>query len=298
MGSQLVNIITSFDLYIQSGLEVNFHLGQSAMNPSSSERADLYYAQTYDACVSGWPGELDFYRAVAGEARSRSYPVLEVACGTGRVAIPLAQDGAQVVGLDRSTAMLEVARVKSAVLADIRWVEGDMRSFDLGETFGLAIIPGHSFQNINTPTDQLSCLQSIRRHLVPGGVLVVHLDHPELDWLAEIAGGKGGLFEPAGEFVHPLTGRRVRTSQAWSYQRSTQTAILRTRWEELDATGQVVERVDRGPNRLHCVFRFEMEHLLALAGYQLEAVYGDFFRGELTDQSEGMVWVASNPSDS
>lgn len=67
-------------------------------------------------------------------------------------------------------------------------------------------------------------------------------------------------------------------------------------WEELDANGKVVSRWERGPIRLHCVFRFEMEHLLGTVGFEIEAVYGDFFRGELRDDSSESIWVAKNRS--
>jgi hypothetical protein len=169
-----------------------------------------------------------------------------------------------------------------------------MRSFHLGETFGLAIIPGHSFQHMLTPRDQLTCLDCTRRHLVPGGVLVVHLDHQEVRWLGDLCGDRRGVFEAAQELVHPETRSRIRTSQAWTYAPSTQTATLVTVWEELDARGQVVDRWEREPLPLHCVFRFEMEHLLARACFAVDALYGDFLGGALTDESTEMVWVARN----
>ncbi len=263
------------------------------MSKFTTKRAREFYAQTYDLTVPDWLGEIDFYQALAAEASAKGQAVLEVACGTGRVAIRLAQEGSDVVGLDLSSAMLDVARKKSAGMHNLRWVEADMRSFDLGEYFGLAIVPGHSFQNILTAADQFTCLDSIRRHLVAGGLLVVHLDQPEPSWLGALTGELGGVFESVGEFVHPQTGHLVRTLQAWSYEPSTQTAISHRIWETLGPDGEVVERLDRGPIRLHCVFRCEMEHLLARAGFTVEAVYGDFFRGPLRDESSEMIWVAS-----
>jgi SAM-dependent methyltransferase len=218
--------------------------------------------------------------------------MMEIACGTGRVAIRLAQDGIDVVGLDLSPAMLAVAREKSSGMSNIRWVQGDMRSFDLSGTFGLAIMPGHSFQNILTAEHQVATLRSIRRHLVPGGLLVVHLDQPEVDWLGDLTGDRAGIFETTDQFVHPETGQRFRTLQAWSYEPATQTAISHKVWEEIGPDGQIVDRLDRGAIRLHVVFRFEMEHLLARAGFAFETVYGDFCRQELRNDSSEMVWMA------
>lgn len=258
----------------------------------STSSASEFYAQTYDASVPDWPGEIDFYRELASKVKSGRGTMLEVACGTGRVAIRLAQDGVNVVGLDISPAMLAVARQKSSRLENIRWVQADMRSFDLGEQFELAIIPGHAFQNLNTPQDQVACLECIKRHLTPAGTLVVHLDHQDFGWLGDLVSGKGGVFEAAEQFQHPQTGRLVRPSRAWSYEPASQTAICQTAWEEVDENGQVIKRWQTDPVRLHCVFRFEMEHLLGRVGYAVEAVWGDFFRNPLEDSSPGMIWVA------
>ena len=258
----------------------------------STSNASQFYAQTYDESVPDWPGEIDFYRELAAKVKSSGGSLLEVACGTGRVAIRLAQGGVKVVGLDISPAMLAVARQKSAGLENLHWVQADMRSFELGERFELAIIPGHAFQNLNTPQDQVACLECIQRHLTSGGTLVVHLDHQDISWLGDLVSGKGGVFEATEQFRHPQTGRPIRTSRAWSYEPATQTAICQTVWEEIDENGQVVERWQTDAVRLHCVFRFEMEHLLGRTGYAVEAVWGDFFRNKLEDRSQNMVWVA------
>lgn len=265
------------------------------MNTSDDLRATKFYVQTYDASVPDWPGEIDFYRQIGSAAKEVGEPMLEVACGTGRVAIRLAQDGINVVGLDLSPQMIEVAKKKCQGLPNVRWVVGDMRSFELGQTFGLVIIPGHAFQNLNTPHDQVACLECINQHLKPGGELVVHLDHQDFSWLGNLMGEKGGQFEQAERFIHPETGQRIQTSRAWSYEPATQTAICVTTWEAVTESGEVLDRWQKEPVRLHCLFRFEMEHLLARVGYSVEAVYGDFYRNPLADNSSEMIWLAQNP---
>ena len=67
---------------------------------------------------------------------------------------------------------------------------------------------------------------------------------------------------------------------------------MQTVWEEIDSQGEVVDRYESGAIRLHCAFRFEMEHLFRLTGYEVDQVLGDFKGGELTDESGQMVWVA------
>lgn len=140
---------------------------------------------------------------------------MELACGTGRVAIRLAEAGYDMVGLDHSHSMLQIARGKSEDIANICWILGDMRSFEINQTFALIIIPGHAFQNLNTPEDQVACLRSIRKHLKAGGRLVIHLDHQDVGLLGEISADKIGVFEAEGGFTHPTRGSRVTTSSAW-----------------------------------------------------------------------------------
>jgi ubiquinone/menaquinone biosynthesis C-methylase UbiE len=261
------------------------------VKPSASQ----LYAELYDLSVPDWPGEMEFYRRLAAQATAAGLPVLEIACGTGRIAVRLAQDGARLVGVDHSADMLEIARRKSAGMPNLRWIEGDMRSFKLDETFGLAIIPGHSFQYMLTPQDQLACLARIRRHLTPGALLVMHLDHQDFTWLGGLSRSEDGPFVLESEIAHPLTGRLIRTYRRWSYHRLTQTASTRTFREEISETGQVLQRWDSETVHLHCAFRFEIEHLLVRAGYRVQSVYGDFLRSDLSETSSEMVWLAERP---
>jgi len=260
----------------------------------TSEQAAQFYAETYDTTISDWPGEMDFYLTLAGQTCAQGASVLELACGTGRVAIRLAEAGFSVVGLDHSSPMLKIAQEKSEGMLNVRWVLGDMRSFQIDESFGLIIIPGHAFQNLNTAAQQVTCLQSVRRHLQNDGTLVIHVDHQEVGWLGEIATKKKGVFEPGREFIHPTRNSRIRTSHAWAYEPASQTAVVETVWEELDGSGQVAQRIESGPIRLHCAFRFEMEYLFTLLGYDIQAVYGDFHRRPLVDESSDMIWIVTH----
>lgn len=249
-------------------------------------------AELYDAHELEWPGEYAYYDELAAEAYARGQAVLEIACGTGRIAIRLAQGGVQVTGMDLLPEMLEVARSKSRDLPNVRWVEGTMRDFDLGATFGLIILPGHPFQYMLTPEDQLACLGCVRRHLAPDGLAVFHLDHQDLDWLGSIGPANEREYEAGHVAVHPRTGEQFRSVYAWSYARPTQTATLYKAWEQLDAAGAVVARYENEPLPLHCVFRHEMAHALARAGFEVVALYGDFLRNPLGEDSSEMIWEA------
>lgn len=246
-------------------------------------------AELYDITVPDWEGEIDFYREPALQTHKRGQAVLEVGCGTGRLTIQLAQEGIKVVGTDLSGEMLKIARSKNA---EIHWIQGDMRTFHLAATFGLIIIPGHSFQFMLTPEDQVRALETFKQHLTHDGLLVIHLDHQSVDWLGYLLGDSSGKFEQSKDIQHPRTGRAIRRFHAWTYEPSTQTATVVSKWEEIDETGSVLQTWVRDPMQLHCVFRFEMEHLFARTGFEVLALYGDFFKNELTDKSSEMIWVA------
>jgi hypothetical protein len=147
---------------------------------------------------------------------------------------------------------------------------------------------------MNTPDEQVQCLEQIKRHLVTDGLLVIHLDHQDFRWLAGLLDRKESVFEKDPILTHPTTKQKFRLAYIWSLEPSTQTATVELQWEEIGENGDVVRVWEMEPMRLHCVFRFEMEHLLRRAGYSIEAVYGDFFKNELGDGAKDMIWLARN----
>jgi ubiquinone/menaquinone biosynthesis C-methylase UbiE len=175
---------------------------------------EYYYdepiARRYDLMVPVPQAEVDFYLELAREAQAQGLRTLEPTCGTGRMTIPLAKAGIRMVGVDISPAMLAVGRERGAGL-DIEWVEGDMRSFELGEQFGLAIIPVGSFQLLLEVEDQLACLRCIHRHLAPGGRLAFEIENPDVVAFAEWLTAKRGTLvrRPQRDYVDPRTGHTM-----------------------------------------------------------------------------------------
>ena len=254
--------------------------------------SEFYEPLVYDARVIAPPGDLEFYMALARKAHRTGHPVLELACGTGRVAIPIAREGISVVGLDSSAAMIKRACEKSEGLSTARWVEGSMQAFALPERFGLAFIAFRSFQHLLTVRDQLSCLRSIHEHLEPGGKLAIHVFNPDLVVMGQWLGAKGGALQRRrDEYRNPNSGRPARAWETRQYYPAAQEVESTFIDEELDEDGSVVSRVYRDL-RLRYIFRYEMEHLLARAGFEIEALYGDFFGGDFQDSSPEMVWIA------
>ncbi len=136
-----------------------------------------------------------FYSALAWEAGG---PVLEIACGTGRVAIPIARQGFAVTGLDVVPAMLERARFKAeAAGLSVRWVEDDARRFDLdSERFRLIFLTGNAFQAFLTNADQEALLGRVRAHLHDEGLFAFETRNPR--WRTS----EGRDEDPDGLFVY------------------------------------------------------------------------------------------------
>ena len=244
----------------------------------------------YDHYAPGVEGDIAFY---VERARAADSPVLELGCGTGRILIPMAEAAVEVVGLDASPDMLALAEHKlAACLPDVRrrvgLVRGDMRDFELARGFGLVTIPYRAFLHNLDADDQLRTLTRVREHLVPGGRLIFNVFDPDVGKLAA-----GRWLMPAGRrrtFVHPLTGNQVRVQEDFRYDLDRQLVDGAFVFEELDAATGAVVATTRSPLTLRYVFRYEMEHLLARAGFEVDTLFGDFGGSPFRAGGE-QVWV-------
>lgn len=144
---------------------------------------DVFYRQPSPPIV----GDIEFYQELARDTAS---PVLELACGTGRIAIPLAEQGIEITGVDISDGMLALAQRKREALPEVArqrlvLLAGDMCGLELNRQFGLVFVAFRSFQHLLTAELQRTALAIMRRHLARGGRLVLHLFDPRLDLLIE-----------------------------------------------------------------------------------------------------------------
>ena len=211
-------------------------------------------------------------------ARDAGSPVLEIGSGTGRVLIPTARAGIDIVGLDSSPSMLAVCRGRlaqepAAVRARIALVEADMRAFDLGRTFTLVTIPFRPFQHLVTVEEQLGCLGCIRRHLAPGGRLILDLFNPSLEALTQPVGEESA---PEAEFTAP-DGRRVtRRHRIVARDRAAQVSRVELLYDVTHPDGRA-QRLTQSVS-MRYFFRYEAEHLLVRAGLAVEHVYSGYDR--------------------
>lgn len=253
------------------------------------------WAEIYDSVYSYVRADVPFYVA---EALESGGPVLELGVGTGRVAIPTARLGLEVVGLDSSDAMLAVARRKLETPGAIgggslELALADMRDFDLRDAdggrraFPLVTIPFRGFSALLSVEDQALALERIRAHLAPGGRLIFNIFVPDPHMALEQSDAPRHL----NDVTDPATGATYVLYQQSAYDFHDQIVSVRMIIEELDADGAVARRLYRDYRLRYC-HRWEVHHLLRASGFEVERLYGDFDRSEFDSESTEMVWVA------
>lgn len=231
-------------------------------------------AQLYDLVFPGGGPAVEFYRAQAARAGGA---VLELGCGTGHKLIPIAADGSECVGLDLSADMLGEARSKadeSGVV--VEWLQGDMTAFDLGRSFDLVLITANSLLHLHETDDLVGCLQSVRRHLAPGGRLVFDVFNPSVGLLAE-ADGRRRTRESLS-FTDPVRGR-VRVDVMETYDAMAQVTCGTWHFSTDSEEDMVVV-----PLEVRSIFPQELALLVSVAGLRLVERLGDWsgvpFSGE------------------
>jgi SAM-dependent methyltransferase len=242
-------------------------------DPSIAKNYDAEYAVIRDPS-----GDRAFY---AGLARASGGPVLELGCGTGRVLLPIAEEGIPCVGLDLSANMLDVLRGKNPP-PNLELAQASMTDFDLGrERFKLIFAAFRAFQHLRTVDEQLAALACIRRHLAPGGTFAFDVFAPDLARTAIED-------EPEAEDVRaPDCDEEIRRFVKVRRDLATQVMIIGMRHERWRGGAKVGEGASE--IRLRWFFRYELEHLLARAGFTIEALHGGFNREPYNARREMIV---------
>jgi SAM-dependent methyltransferase len=224
-------------------------------------------ARLYDPWSRSVVEDVPFYVA---EARRHGGPVVELAVGTGRIAVPIASDGIRVIGIDSSPGMLEVARERaelSGVELDLRL--GDLRDPPVEEQVPLVICPFRSFLHLHTDADRRKALRAVRGLLVPGGHFVFD------------------VFAPSREDIdatnHKWFEREPGIWERADWDEDAQTLTLSVRDKDTESTLKLAWLdVDR------------WRALLERAGFEIEHLYGWFDRTPYTGD-EDMIWVTRAP---
>jgi SAM-dependent methyltransferase len=203
-------------------------------------------AALYDYEYRRRRADVTFYRELA--RRRGADRILELGAGSGRVTVPLARDGRQVVALDQSAAMLarlreRIARLPRPVAGRITPVAGDLRTFSVGGRFPLAIAAFNVLEHLYTRGEITACLQRIAAHLAPGGAFAFDVQLPDLAWLIRDPGKRWAKTR----FTDPTTGRAMYYSTNHDYDPVSQIALIRLYYEPADDRPQPIERGEGAP---------------------------------------------------
>lgn len=228
--------------------------------------ADFYdHPELYDELLPAH-GHLPFYHELA---RAQGGPVLELACGTGQLTVPVALNGLPTVGLDLSRAMLTVAlRRAAATGAPAAFVQGDMRDCALGHGFSLIFVARNSLLHLLSTEDLLAAFRTVRDHLTPSGLFAFDIFNPDVRMLAAATGERTPLME-----VNSASFGRLSVEHTGNYDPSTQ--VNHSIWfistpERRDAWVVTLQ--------LRSIFPQELPLLLAAAGLELVDRFGDLSR--------------------
>ncbi len=245
-------------------------------------------ARYYDLDLADETADVDLYLALA---RAVEGPVLELAAGSGRIAVPLAAAGHAVTAVDIDARMLERARARWAAAhpaaggGSLDLVEGDITKLDLGRRFGLVILALNTLLLLPTRAAQLATLATMATHLRDGGraVIDVWLPSPDdlvlydsrvvLDWLRRD--------DETGEWVAKSTSAR--------HDRATQTAHVTTffdAWQD----GARVRRTLREDD-IAFIGRHELVGLWERAGLSVDTLAGDYEMTPFSAGAERLVMV-------
>ncbi|NLI76808.1 MAG: class I SAM-dependent methyltransferase [Candidatus Riflebacteria bacterium] len=239
----------------------------------------------YDGLNDRFQDDLPFYRDLAVAAGG---PVLELACGTGRLTIPLAQAGIDITGLDRSAGMLAHARAKAREAAvKVAWVRADARRFRLGRRFRLIFIPFNSLHHLHDRPSLEAFFACVRRHLAPGGRFLVDVFNPSLQVLTR----PEGQVYPVGGYPDPDGQGSVEITETNVYDRATQVNRIKWRFAFSDGRPDVVDELN-----MRVFFPQELDALLVYNGFRLLEKWGGFDRQPFTSASaKQLVLCAAAP---
>jgi SAM-dependent methyltransferase len=234
-----------------------------------AERYDESSADMFDEAVV--EPTVDFLAALAGNGAA-----LELGIGTGRIALPLAQRGVRVRGIDLSEAMVARLRAKPGG-AEIEVTIGDFATTRVPGTFSVAYLVFNTINNLTTQDEQVACFQNVAAHLEPGGCFVVEVGVPDLQRL------------PPGETFRPLyqSDRRVGLDE---YDVVSQ-GLISHHYSEVEGRFELLSIPFR------YVWPSELDLMARLAGMTLRERWSGWQREPFTSESTKHVSVWERPAE-
>jgi len=243
--------------------------------------ADIYLdGRHYDQLFANGDEDLPFW---ISQANQYGDPVLELACGTGRITVALALAGFNVSGIDYAAGMLKEARRKSTEQGvEVEWVKADMRDFDLGRKFSLIILPANTLCHLLDLSDFEACLTNVRKHLVPNGRFVIDVFVPKMELLVN----KPGKRFPFSEYNDPDGRGRIIVTESYVYESDTQIKRIKT-YHSVPGEDTEME----GELNMRMYFPQELDALIKYNGFELEHKYGSYDQTAFGPESEKQLLV-------
>ncbi len=218
--------------------------------------------------------DIPFWIALAQEYGPR---VLELACGTGRITIPIALSGVSIDGLDFSASMLQGARERATSNGvAITFYQGDLRQLRFAATYDFIFLPTGTFMHLLTRADAEDFLSGVRRALTPTGIMAIDVYNPTMSWLKALP-----LPTTPKEttFQHRRTHEHITVTTTNDYHTDRQVITQRHRYTFADGTVRESVAV------LKLYFPVELEALLYYNGFTIQQVHGSYAREPFTTQS-------------
>lgn len=195
-------------------------------------------------------------------------PVLELACGTGRIAIPIAEQGIEITGLDISTRMLSYAERKAAMKGiDVEWVRADCRDFELNKKFKFIFFPFNSITLIHDLEGIESCFSCVKRHLDNEGRFVIDVFNPRLDILMRDPSKR----YPVAKYSDPYGRGTVVITESNTYDAASQINRIKWYYRIGDQVEETVEELN-----MRIFYPQELDALLHYNGFVIESKFGNY----------------------
>jgi SAM-dependent methyltransferase len=222
------------------------------------------------------------------QVRRYGQPVLELACGTGRITIPVAEAGYQVTGLDISPGMLSVARAKAAAKnLQVEWVEADCRAFDLGRRYAYILFPFNSIAHLHDLESLEACFERVREHLASEGRFAIDMFNPKFEYLTRDPTAR----RPVAEYDDPDGRGTVTITEDNVYDRASQ--VNHVKWYY-----SIGSRHDASVDELNMRIFYpqELDALLRYNGFTIESKYGDYDETPFVSESPKQLVVCRRRS--
>lgn len=238
----------------------------------------IYDALIYDG-LNTFLSDLPFYRKWLPE--SKDAKILELCCGTGRLTLPLAEDGYDIWGVDYTPSMLDQAKVKASRAGlEINFIQADIRALNLPEKFDLIFLPFNSIHHLYKNEDLFKVLEVVKNHLKEGGLFLLDCFNPNIQYIVE---GEREL-QLIAEYT-TADGREVLIKQTMRYESETQ--INRIEWHYcINGKFHSVQNMD-----MRLFFPQELDSYLDRAGFHVLHKFGGFEEEAFCNDSEKQIYV-------